>query len=61
MGHANIETTARYYLAARDAHAERVRPAFAEADVKVTDLSYDAPVVDYQVDQKEALAYAKAV
>ena len=49
-----------YDLATSDAHAERVRAALAEADVRVTYLRYDAPVDDCQVDQKEASAYAKA-
>lgn len=61
LGYAAIETTVRYYLAASDVHAERVRAAFAEADLRVTHPRVDAPVDDCQVDQKEASAYAKAV
>ena len=61
LGHADISTTARYYLAASNTHAERVRAAFAEADLKVTYSSSEASVDDYELDRKEASAYAKAV
>ncbi len=63
MGHTKIETTSRYYLAASDAHAERVRQAFARGEAE---LKTDAKLVvgteePAKVDRKPPCSYATAI
>ena len=63
-GHANISTTASFYLAVSDTHAQRVRAAFANANGK-PDVNADVkPIlsaIDHpQVDSKPPSRYRNA-
>ncbi len=55
MGHADIKTTAMYYLAANDAHAERIRAAFGATQKPHLTDSTDSDGA--QLDTKPASRY----
>ena len=63
MGHANIETTAKYYLQASDAHAERLRTAFAGgvADINLDITPPQAADASAPMEENRPSGYAKAV